>query len=109
MLLKDDDVEAAWGQAQLGGCSPTLWMQLADLREHEHPEDAIPIYRVEVERAIETKHNRGYEAAIALMTKVRALMEHVGHGEDFASYAAVVRTAHKPKRNLMTLFDQNGW
>ena len=28
---------------------------------------------------------------------------------DFAPYAAKLRTTHKPKRNLMKLFDERSW
>jgi hypothetical protein len=92
-----------------GGCSPTLWLQLASLRERDHPEDAIPIYQREAERSIETKHNRGYEDGVGFMAKARALMDRSGRDEEFASYAAEVRGRHKPKCNLMKLLDKKGW
>jgi len=58
-------------------------MQLAALREKEHPADTIPIYQDEVEREIAGKTNRDYEAAVATMRKVRALMGKVGRGDEF--------------------------
>ncbi len=84
-------------------------MQLAALREHDHPDDAIPIYQDEAERAIGTKNNQGYKEGVALMSKVRDLMDLTGRGDGFPVYAAKLRVAHKPKRNLMKLFDANGW
>jgi uncharacterized Zn finger protein len=107
--LWENDPEAAWAQAVDGGCSPALWMQLAALREREHPADAIPIYREAVEREIAAKNNRAYAEAVARMRKIRVLMDESGSGEEFAGYAAQVRAAHKPKRNLMKLFDEQGW
>jgi uncharacterized Zn finger protein len=109
ILLRESDVDAAWEQAQLGGCSPTLWLQLAGLRERDHPEDAIPIYQREAERSIETKHNSGYRDGVDFMAKVRELMDRSGTGEAFAMYAAEVRARHKAKRNLIKLLDQKGW
>jgi len=109
VLLWENDPEAAWAQAEDGGCSPALWMQLAALREEEHPSDAIPIYRDAVEREIAAKNNRAYTEAVDRMRKIRVLMDKAGRGDEFAAYAAQVRVAHKPKRNLMKLFDQQGW
>ena len=109
VLLWENDAEAAWAQANTGGCSTSLWMQLAALREKEHPADTIPIYQDEVEREIAGKTNRDYEAAVATMRKVRALMGKVGRGDEFPGYAAHVRALHKAKRNLMKLFDNEGW
>jgi uncharacterized Zn finger protein len=43
------------------------------------------------------------------MRKIRVLMDKAGRGDEFAAYAAQVRATHKPKRNLMKLFDQQGW
>ena len=52
VFLWENETESAWAQAKAGGCSPRLWMRLANLRQDEHPKDAIPIYQEEVERAI---------------------------------------------------------
>ncbi len=109
ILLGEDDADGAWEQAQLGGCSPTLWMQLAGIREAEHPEDAVPIYEREAERSIETKNSRGYEEGVELMAKLRDLLVRTSGGEALSSYADEVRRRHKPKRNLMKLLDQKGW
>ena len=81
-------------------------MRLAHIREDEHPDDSIPIFQREVEQLIGTKNNRGYADAVSLMDHVRILLTNAGRPDDFAPYAAGVRTAHKPKRNLMKLLDQ---
>jgi uncharacterized Zn finger protein len=109
VFLWENDTESAWAQAKAGGCSPGLWVQLAELRQDEHPNDAIPIYQEEVERAIGAKDNRGYREAVDTMIRVRTLMQRAGHDGEFPSYAARVRAAHKAKRNLMKLFDGQGW
>ena len=84
-------------------------MRLAAVREDDHPDDAIPIFEREVERLIETKNNHGYADAVALMDHVRELLVQAGRPDAFPPYAARVRATHKPKRNLMKLFDGKGW
>jgi uncharacterized Zn finger protein len=109
VFLGENDTEAAWAQAKSGGCSPRLWMQLAELRQDEYPADAIPIFQEEVERAIGAKDNRGYREAVGTMIRVQTLMARAGREGDFPAYAAQVRAIHKAKRNLMKLFDGQGW
>ena len=109
VLLWEDDIDAAWAQAKIGGCSPRLWIRLGNLREDDHPEDAIPIYQDAVQRAIGAKNNRGYRDGVDGMIWVRTLMARAGNGGDFPDYVAQVRAIHKAKRNLMKLFDVQGW
>jgi uncharacterized Zn finger protein len=108
-FLWENDTESAWAQAQAGGCSSRLWIQLARLREDAHPTDAIPIYQEEVERAIDAKNNCGYQEAVGTMTRVRTLMARTGTEGEFPAYVAQVRAVHKAKRNLMKLFDGQSW
>lgn len=104
VLLWEDDVDAAWQAANEGGCSRDLWLKLADLRRAEHPEDAIDVYRRHVEDVIAGKNKRAYAEAVRLIDEtMRALYAESGRPEDFDAYVEEVRTAHKPKRNLMKL------
>ncbi len=109
VFLGENDTEAAWAQARAGGCSPRLWTQLAELRQDEHPAEAIPIYQEEIERAVGAKNNRGYQEAVDTMIRVRTLMARAGQNGEFPAYVARVRAVHKAKRNLMKLFDRQGW
>lgn len=109
VLMWEGDDEAAWREAVDAGVPHRIWMRLANVRQDEHPDDAIPIFQREVERLIDNKNNRGYADAVGLMAHVRDLLASAGRPDDFAPYAAAVRTAHKPKRNLMKLLDQRGW
>ncbi|MFZ5869188.1 MAG: SWIM zinc finger family protein [Actinomycetota bacterium] len=109
VFLFEGDVEQAWAEARAAGCSDRWWAELARLREADHPHDAIPIWQRAVERAIGTKTNPGYEEAVELMARVRQLMAVADGPDAFPPYAAKVRAAHKPKRNLMKLLDQRGW
>lgn len=105
VFLWESDADAAWAEAQAGGCSDRLWLELAARREAEHPEDALPIYQKEVEEAVAQKNNRAYAEAVELMHKVQKLMKRAGRAAEFSAYLESVRVAHKPKRNFMKLLD----
>jgi tetratricopeptide (TPR) repeat protein len=109
ILLWEDDPEAAWQEAVAAGVPHRTWMLLAEAREDAHPRDAIPIYQREVEHLIGTKNNRGYADAVKLMAHIKKLFSSAGAPEDFLRYAKSVRATHKPKRNLMKLFDTRRW
>lgn len=109
VLLYDGDGEQAWVEAQAAGCRRDLWQQLAALREKEHPLDAIPIWQEEIERQIDAKNNQAYASAVDLIIRVGRLMKSARREADFPPYTATLRTRHKPKRNLMKMFDEKRW
>jgi len=109
VLLHDGEVELAWVEASAAGCRRDLWLELARRREGEHPLDAIPIWQGEIERVIGAKNNQAYAEAVDLLVRVRRLLIAADREADFAPYAAKLRTTHKPKRNLMKLFDERSW
>jgi uncharacterized Zn finger protein len=106
IFLWENDVEAAWREAQDGGCSNNLWLDLAAKRDKDHPEDALPIYQRQIEPMLDRKNNEAYVEAIGLLRKVRELMVRLGREPDFTSYLGKVRGTHKPKRNFMKLLDR---
>lgn len=106
IFLWEKDVEAAWREAQEGGCSNDLWLELAAKREKEHPENALPIYQRQIEPTLDRKNNEVYRQAIGLLRKVRELMVRLGRKAEFTNYLDEVRAAHKPKRNFMKLLDR---
>lgn len=99
----------AWDAAQAGGCIERRWMDLAAARESTHPIDAIDIYERQAIRSIEAKNNAGYAAAVALMERIRALAASADVPERFDALVTIVRTVHKPKRNLQKLLDERQW
>jgi uncharacterized Zn finger protein len=104
VLIWEGDADAAWQAANEGGCSRDLWLKLADLRRAERPEDALGVYRRHVEDVIAGKDKRAYAEAVRLIDEtMRALYAESGRSGDFDAYVEEVRTAHKPKRNLMKL------
>jgi uncharacterized Zn finger protein len=106
VYLWEQDAEAAWQAASEGGCTPALWLQLADRRRAEHPGDALSVYRRHVEATIAGKDKRSYAEAVRLIDEtIRPLFGECGRPADFPVYVDEVRTAHRPKRNLMKLID----
>jgi len=106
IFLWEKDVEAAWREAQEGGCSNDLWLELAAKRDKDHPEDALPIYQRQIEPTLVRKNNDAYAEAISLLRKVRELMVRLERKNEFTSFLEKVRVSHKPKRNFMKLLDR---
>jgi uncharacterized Zn finger protein len=105
IFLWEKDTEAAWNEARSGGCRDSLWLEMAKLREKDHPGDAVPVYQRLVEPIIAQMKNPAYEEATKMIRHIRELMHGMGQKAEFAAYFAQVRLRHKPKRNLMKLLD----
>lgn len=102
VFLWEDDLESAWQAATDGGCTRDLWLELADQRRDQHPEDALEVYQRHIEDVIAGKDKRAYaEAAQLIDERVRALFLECGRAADFDRYVEDVRARHKAKRNLM--------
>jgi uncharacterized Zn finger protein len=71
---------------------------------HEHPQDAVAVYRRLVDRSVEQTNNRAYEEAIALVGKIRPLL---GKGVEptWNDYLNELRFRFKAKRNFMKLLN----
>ncbi len=109
ILLWEKNEEAAWSEAQTGGCSDDLWMQLARVREEAHPEDAIPIYRARVEPLLKMRGNDAYTQAIHWLEKIRRLSIRLNRQQVFQRDLADLRAAHKAKRNFVKPLDAQAW
>jgi uncharacterized Zn finger protein len=105
ILLWERRYDEAWREAVEGGCSPSLWLELAAAREKDHPGDAISVYRDRIESLIDHKNKESYREARDLILKVRDLMRRTGREPEFAAYLDSVRAAHRRKRNLMDLLE----
>ena len=106
IFIWEKEVENAWNEAKAGGCRDSLWLELAKLREKEHPADALPVYQRLVEPIIAQMKNPAYEEATRMIRHIRELLHGMGQKAEFATYLAQVRLRHKPKRNLMKLLDR---
>ncbi|PLS84040.1 MAG: hypothetical protein CYG60_20035 [Actinobacteria bacterium] len=103
IFLWEDDVEAAWREAEEGGCTKELWLELASRREEEHPEEALAIYRSRIEPLVEQTNNAAYKEAHGLLVKARGLMRRLDREAEFEEYVRMLRTRYKRKRNFMKL------
>ncbi|MEO1147821.1 MAG: DUF6880 family protein [Cyanobacteria bacterium J06638_22] len=109
IFLWEGDIEQAWIEAQNGGCSKQLWMQLADQRADDHPEDALSIYLPAIEPFINQTDNDAYRQAVALLVKVKALMTKIGCEDDFEQRLTTLVTIHKRKRNFIKYLLESGF
>jgi uncharacterized Zn finger protein len=98
----------AWREAVAGGCTDEVWLQLAAIREQEHPEDVIPVYRRLAERLVQEKNNDAYRRAAAILKRLGGVMVGLGRGEEFSAYLGSLRKAHRPKRNFMAALSADG-
>lgn len=106
IFLYEGDTDAAWREAQEGGCSQTLWLRLAEAREKDHPEDAAPIYWRQAAAIVAARTNGVYEDAVDLLEKTASLMQRMGRSEEFVRNLEALRADYKRKRNFIKLLDQ---
>ena len=109
IMLGDKDVENAWREAQAGGCSELLWLQLAQAREAEHPEDAVAIYRRQIEPLLRRKNNQSYEEAVAYLGRIHTLMARLGKEDDFKRDLQALKTEWKRLRNFIKYVERKKW
>jgi uncharacterized Zn finger protein len=105
IMLWEGNVEDAWREAREGGCSDGLWLDLASLREEDHPEDSLAIYQERIEPLVNRTNNKAYRRAYELVLKVRILMRRLGREAEFDEYMELLRLEYKRKRNFMKLLD----
>ncbi|MBA3565122.1 MAG: hypothetical protein H0W33_14180 [Gammaproteobacteria bacterium] len=108
IFLWEKNSEAAWQEAQRGGCTDRLWFTLASLRENDHPRDAIAVYRRLIGPIVQRTNNDAYAEAAKLLRRIERLQEKLGEQAEFREYLAQVRTEYKPKRNFIKLLEKIG-
>ena len=107
IFLYERDPEAAWREAQTGGCSGSLWLELAAARAEQHPEDAAPIYLSQAEACIIGARNFSYDEAVRLLVKAAAVMKHMNRSDDFVRYLEGLRAKYRIKRNFIKVVDEH--
>jgi uncharacterized Zn finger protein len=107
VFLYEGAPEAAWQEALVGGCSTSIWLRLAAVREKEHPEDAAPIYLKQAEAAIAQTGNGRYEEPVDLLIRAAAAMNRMQRNAAFVSCLEALCLKHKAKRNFMALVEKN--
>jgi uncharacterized Zn finger protein len=106
IFLWEDEVAAAWEQAQAAGCAPALWRRLAAARAADRPEDALAVYRMLIGRVVGATNNAAYQEAVELLGELEQLLKPHDCADDHARLVAEVREVNRRKRNLLKLLDQ---
>ena len=101
VLLAEERPQEAWEAARQHPCSLPVRLELAQLREAEHPADALPVYKLHIEWLIEQKDAARYEQAAKWLRKVRTLHRKAGTPGEFPGYLAELVGVHKRKARLI--------
>lgn len=105
ILLWEGRLDEAWSDATTLGCSRSLWLRLAREREADHPADAVPIYRQEIERLLQVTDKGNYAEAVDLLKRMAPLMTRLGRDGEFAALVATTRAANARRPSFITLLD----
>ena len=108
VLLEENLVGEAWQAAASGGCRADLWLRLAGLRERDHPEDAIRVYRRQIDHALAAGVPHGYGEAVELLMRARTLSLRLQRGAEHGRYVAALRSTHRKKRAFLRLLTAAG-
>jgi len=106
IFLWEGDSNSALTEAKAGGCTESLWFDLAKTREKDHPQDAVAIYQARLDGIVQQGNNRAYDEAAALVGRIRELMRRTKQKNEFAAWIGGVRARHKAKRNFMQRLDK---
>lgn len=109
LLLDDDDPEAAWDEARMGGCAPDLWLRLAATRSDSHPRDAVAVYQDHIAGLLRGSGDSIYRETIRVLSRIEQLALQLDEAESLRDYLAGLRKDHKRKRKLMAMLDERGW
>jgi uncharacterized Zn finger protein len=106
IFLWEKDSEAAWREAQDGGCNQRLRITLAGLREKEHPADSLAVYLTLVEPLVRQTNNDAYREAVKFIKKIWTLNLRLNKTDEWQRYLAQLKTTHKRKRNFIALLEK---
>lgn len=107
ILLWEKRDEEAWLEAEMGDCSRELWLKLAQIREENHPQDALRLYREEIDRQLQAITNGEYKQPMTYLIKIRDLLLRTEEEDRFKTYISALRTEYKRKRNFIKILDEN--
>jgi hypothetical protein len=108
VLTWEGESEAAWAEARRLGCARHVLMRLAKQSEDSRPDDALAVYRDEVESILEVTDRRAYEEAVDLLEHMKKLMVRLGRKDEFRAYASEVRAANVRRPRFLKEFDSAG-
>jgi uncharacterized Zn finger protein len=82
-----------------------LWLQVAQALEADSPEDAIAVYRDQIDPMVQKTNNQAYDEAADIVRRVRDPMTRIGKSAEFAAWIDELRVRHKAKRNFVKRLD----
>lgn len=101
VFLWEGNPVSALEAARARGCPSHLWLQLAKALEPDRPDDAIAIYREQINPIVRLTGDQAYDQAADLLRRIRGLMARAGRSGEFAAYLQALRIEHKAKRNFI--------
>jgi uncharacterized Zn finger protein len=102
--LDEGALDAAWADAYEGGCRRNVWRRLADASRSTRPDDAVAVYRREVDALLEG--GTAYAKVVNVLRTWHATLAEAGRAEEFAADLDRLRTAHSRKRTFLRLLDE---
>jgi uncharacterized Zn finger protein len=104
--IEEGDLEGAWNDAVDGGCSDSLWRQLADAARETRPDDAVAVYRRLVDTKLEgTQH---YREAVELLKVWRETLAAIDRESELTFDLRRIRDENRRRRKLIELLDKAG-
>ena len=79
---------------------------MANLREADHPEDTLAIYKQRIDPLVAPVTDGHYETPVKYLGKIKSLMSRLNRPDAFRLYVAHLRETYKRKRNFVKLLDQ---
>jgi uncharacterized Zn finger protein len=108
IFIKEGDAEAAWNEAQRGGCDRLLWANLAELRQKDHPQDAIDVRWRLLEAELSGSNARSYPRIVRELAVIRRLAAGIGGEMAFAERLGALRKQHRLKKSFIAQLDEEG-
>lgn len=107
--LDEGAAKDAWEDAMEGGCRADLWLRLAEARRADHPDDALRVYRMQLESALEHAHERSYEEVVRLLREIRVTLEPHGREQEFADEVDRIREEYRRRPKMVGMLAAEGW
>ena len=113
LALHLGDVDRAWAAADRWGVD-RAWMSLADVQPQPRPDDAIELYRRDIERALLKAGRPSAQRAAAAAVRMRLIAAAAdardggGRVEAFTAWIGGLREAHRRRPTVGQEFDREG-
>jgi len=108
LLLAEADDEAAWRAYQTYGADEATELTLAQRRAPNHPTDAIPILRAQIEGLVTADRPRLYPRAAKLAGQLRDCFRDAGDGDGWDAYLAELVARHRRRLSFIGALDKRG-